>query len=57
MGAPTVPDGGCYRVEEMMSIQNPVNEGETVEVKRRRWTIDREIPIFTQDRDFVNRWL
>ena len=47
----------CYRVEEMMSIQNPVNEGETVEVKRRRWTIDREIPIFTQDRDFVNRWL
>ena len=37
---------GCYKVEVMVD-----------DVARRKWIIDRDIPIFTQDRDYVERWL
>lgn len=47
----------CYRVTETALKPNPRNSDETVNVIRRRWAIDREIPIFTQDREFVERWL
>ena len=47
----------CYRVTETAPKPNPRNNDEIVNVTRRRWVIDREIPIFTQDREFVERWL
>ena len=47
----------CYRVERTVEMDNPQNSGETITVQRRQWEIDREIPVFTQDRDFVERFL
>lgn len=47
----------CYRVVETSTIPDPRNDGKFVEVSRRRWVIDNNIPIFTKDRNFVERWL
>lgn len=47
----------CCRVERTVEMDNPQNSGETITVQRRQWEIDREIPVFTQDRDFVERFL
>lgn len=47
----------CYRVSETTHIQDPTNSDRTIEVTRRRWIIDRDIPIFTKDRDFIERWI
>ena len=45
----------CYRVmtEEVITLPGK----EPVTAMRNRWQIDNEIPIFTQDREFVERWL
>ena len=32
-----------------------INEGTEKETIRNKWVIDNEIPIFTQDKDYVNR--
>lgn len=45
----------CYRVLKTDTIQVP-NRGE-VTVERHKWYIDSEIPTFTQNREFVERWL
>lgn len=47
----------CYRVTETAPKPNPRNNDEVINVTRRRWVIDREIPIFTQDKEFVEHWL
>lgn len=47
----------CYRVVETSTMPDPRNDGKFVEVSRRRWVIDNNIPIFTKDRNFVERWL
>lgn len=47
----------CYRVERTVEMDNPRNPGETITVQRRQWEIDREIPVFTQDRNFIERFL
>jgi len=46
----------CYktRVRETVSI---LNKTETVEVFRNRWVIDREPPIFSQEREYVEKWI
>lgn len=46
----------CYktRVRETVSI---LNNTETVEVFRNRWVIDREPPIFSQEREYVEKWI
>lgn len=38
-------------------MQDPRNPGNTIEVERRVWVIDKEPPIFTQDRLYVEKWL
>lgn len=38
-------------------MADPRNPGQTVVVRRRKWVIDTEIPIFTQDRNYVERSL
>ena len=47
----------CYKVSQEEEVPNPRNASETIVVSRRRWVIDREPPIFTQDREYVERWL
>lgn len=47
----------CYRVERTVEMDIPRNPGETITVQRRQWEIDREIPVFIQDRNFVEKFL
>lgn len=47
----------CYRQAVETDMPDPKSPGETIAVSRRKWIIDREPPIFTQDRDYVERWL
>lgn len=47
----------CYRVAEERPMANPENPSEEILVKRNRWRVERNIPVFTQDRDFIERWL
>lgn len=47
----------CYRIEEKMAIPEHNNINDELIVRRSRWIVDTNIPIFTQDRDFVERWL
>ena len=45
----------CYRVAVTETVNAPNKE--PVTVTRNKWRIDREIPTFTQDREFVEKWL
>lgn len=45
----------CYRQPSTEYIETKT--GEFIEVSRNRWTIDTDIPIFTQDRAFVEKWV
>lgn len=47
----------CYKQVSERSMQDPRDPGKTITVFRWEWFIDREPPIFTQDRDYVERWL
>lgn len=47
----------CYRVEQELTVPSYMNPDDTIRVTRRGWRIDTEIPVFTQDRDFIERWL
>lgn len=47
----------CYCVEEETPMPDPKKPGDEILVKRKRWVIDNNIPVFTQDRAFVERWL
>lgn len=46
----------CYRVKKTEVMDDVRNSGQII-VTRNVWTVDREIPIFSQDRDFIERWL
>lgn len=46
----------CYRVPTEATVVNP-KTNEEISVTRNLWIIDKEIPIFTQDREFVERLL
>lgn len=45
----------CYK--EPMQKRVTIKGGKTVKVSRNKWVIDREPPVFTQDRNFIERWL
>lgn len=47
----------CYKVKSTETMQNPRRPDETITVERNRWIVDTEIPVFTQDREFVEKWL
>lgn len=55
---PTVYKRGvaCYKVKEPSIVQNK-RTGEEISVIRSKWTIDVETPIFTQDRNYIERWI
>lgn len=43
----------CVRKAEKTTMDDPQNPGKEIEVTRRKWVIDREIPIFTQNRAYI----
>ena len=47
----------CYRVQQETTIPDPVNKDTSIEVTRRNWFIDVDPPIFTQDREYIERLL
>lgn len=47
----------CYREEKVEEIPDPRNPDATILVKRRAWVIDRDIPIFTHDRNYIERFI
>lgn len=47
----------CYKIEVTAEVPNPHEDGAMVAVTRRKWKIDTEPPIFTQDKQYVERWL
>lgn len=52
---PAVNKRGSCCVKQAMDMQmaDPKDPSQTILVTRRKWVIDTEIPIFTQDRDYV----
>ena len=50
--------GSCaYKVIQETEMPDPRNPEQMIRVKRRKWVVDNQIPIFTQDRNFVEQWL
>lgn len=47
----------CYRVQQETTIPDPMNKDTTIEVVRRNWFIDVDPPIFTQEREYIERLL
>ena len=49
----------CYKtkVKETAPLLNDKGDTEMVEVVRNRWIIDREPPIFSQEREYVEKWI
>ena len=47
----------CYRVNTTVEMPDRMTPGNNIEVTRRIWTVDCDIPVFSQDRDFVEKWL
>ena len=47
----------CYRQIVKQEIADPTNPGDIITVERNPWVIDREMPILTQSREYVEQWL
>ena len=47
----------CYKKCSEIQMQDPRDTSKTITVARRGWVIDREPPIFTQDREYIEGWL
>ena len=46
----------CIKKEELINVEKSVEEGIIfIATTRNKWVIDTEIPIFTQNKDYVNR--
>jgi tRNA(His) 5'-end guanylyltransferase len=45
----------CVKQQFEETIDDPRNPGQKITVCRNRWIIDHEIPIFTQDREYIER--
>lgn len=45
----------CVKRQFEETIDDPRNPGQKITVCRNRWIIDHEIPIFTQDRNYIER--
>ena len=47
----------CIRVKKELPMTDPKDPEKTILVTRNEWASDREPPIFTQDRGYVEGWL
>lgn len=46
----------CYKVKIKDIVYQP-KLNQRIEVERNKWIIDKEIPIFTQNREYIEKWL
>lgn len=46
----------CYRKKENAEMQHPIT-GETISVTRNPWIVDKNIPIFSKERNYIERWI
>lgn len=47
----------CIKEVKETEMEDPRNPGKMITVSRRKWVVDTEIPIFTQDRDYIEKLL
>lgn len=47
---------GCFKTTLLSHIEDPRKPGEYLDVERRRWIIDHDTPIFTKDREYIERF-
>ena len=47
----------CVRQVVQIEMDDPRNPGQKITVERRNWVIDKEIPIFTKDRSYIEKRL
>ncbi len=47
----------CVKQHIQTPMEDPRNPGQQITVTRRKWVVDHEIPIFTQDRDYIEKLL
>ena len=47
----------CVKHTAQAEIDDPRSPGHRITVTRRKWEIDTEIPIFTQDRAYIEKLL
>lgn len=47
----------CYKTTKEVMVNDWRDPEKQVAVERREWIIDREPPVFTQDRDYIERFL
>jgi len=47
----------CYRIPERVEVPDPKDPEQTIFVLRNKWHVDKDIPVFTKDREFVTKWL
>lgn len=45
----------CIKQRIQTPMENPRSPGQQITVTRRKWVIDHEIPIFTRDRDYIEK--
>ena len=45
----------CIKRQFEETIDDPRNPGQKITVCRNRWIIDHEIPVFTQDREYIEK--
>ena len=46
----------CIKKEELINVEKSTEEGIIfIATTRNKWVIDTEIPIFTQNKDYINR--
>ena len=47
----------CYKVQQASMRADPRNNGSIIAVTKRVWCMDITPPIFTQDRNYIEKWL
>ena len=47
----------CIKQHVQTSMDDPRSPGQQIIVERKRWVVDHEIPIFTQDREYIEKLL
>lgn len=47
----------CIKQHVQTPMDDPHNPGQQIIVERKKWVVDHEIPIFTQDREYVEKLL
>lgn len=47
----------CYRETKKEEMEDPRMPGKQIQVERRVWVIDSNPPIFSQDRNFIEKWI